>query len=150
MRKPTGAILIEWYDELGHKVGSCERNSYIIGKKIADLWESKHLGNSVVISHILYNTYRNGNKWEYKSMLFENFYAALYTQAAGRGEINPPGELKYKGYSRQLFCSLNGTAIEDITFSKSEENCLNCATHLVIMTHKGRVMYSNLLTHNKP
>jgi len=67
MRKPTGILLIEWYDGFGHKVGSCERESYIIGKKIADLWESKHPGNSVVISHILYNTHSKSDKWEYKT-----------------------------------------------------------------------------------
>jgi len=67
MRKPKGALLIEWYDELGHKAGSCERDSYTIGRKIADLWESKQPGNSVVISRILYNTKSNNHKWEYKN-----------------------------------------------------------------------------------
>lgn len=65
MRKPKGALLIEWYDELGHKVGSCERQSYTMGEKIAALWESKQPGNSVVISRILYNTKSNSDKWQY-------------------------------------------------------------------------------------
>ena len=65
MRKPRGTLLIEWYDDLGHKVGSCERDSYTTGRKIADLWESKHQDNSVVISRILYNTKSNNDKWTY-------------------------------------------------------------------------------------
>lgn len=81
--------------------------------------------------------------------IIDNFYGALYSQAVAVGEINPPGELEYKGYSRQLFCSMYGRAIEDVTFPKAEEDCTDCATHLVVMNGKGKVMYSNLLTHNK-
>jgi len=66
MRKEKGILLIEWYDELSHKAGECERDSYVTGKKFADLWESKHPGNSVVISRILYNTNCNNDKWGYK------------------------------------------------------------------------------------
>ena len=67
MRKETGSLIIEWYDELGHKAGSCVRDSLHIGEKIATLWESKHPGNSVVISRILYNTHANNNKWDYNT-----------------------------------------------------------------------------------
>lgn len=66
MRKERGKILIEWYDEYSHKVGECERKNYAIAIKIADFWESKHPKNSVVISHIMYNTHSNSDKWEYK------------------------------------------------------------------------------------
>lgn len=82
-------------------------------------------------------------------MIIDNFYAALFSNAVAIGAINPDGELDYKGYKRKLFCSVRGKAIEDITFDKAQEDSVDSATHVVIMTHKGRVMYSNLITHSK-
>lgn len=82
-------------------------------------------------------------------VIIDNFYAALYHQAVEIGTVNPPGELNYKGYKRQLFCSYQGVAMENITFSKAETTDADSATHIVIMTGKGKVLYSNLLAHNK-
>ena len=82
-------------------------------------------------------------------ILIDNFYAALYKQSVSIGDINPPGEIQYKGYTRKLFCAIHGHSIEDITFDKSEENCVDSVTHMVTMTHKGRVNHFTLITHGK-
>lgn len=70
MRKPTGKVIIEWYDRYGHKEGECERNSYGMAMKIANLWESLDPGNSVVISRILYNTKERSDKWTFDPVTF--------------------------------------------------------------------------------
>lgn len=66
MNKSTGKIIIEWYDDHGHKEGSSGCESYIHAVKIAKLWESKVPGNNVIVSRVLYNTRSNNDKWEYK------------------------------------------------------------------------------------
>jgi hypothetical protein len=65
MRKSQGKIIIEWYDDHGHKEGEHECKSYLHARRISKLWESKHPGNSAVITHILYNTKSNVDKWTY-------------------------------------------------------------------------------------
>lgn len=82
-------------------------------------------------------------------MIIDNFYGALYTQAVAIGAINPPGEVNYKGYSRKLFCSVNGHSIENVIFDKAKEDCVDVVTNFVVMTHKGKVVYSNLINHRK-
>lgn len=67
MRKKTGTVIIEWYDEYGSKSGSQECTSYTHAKKISDLWESLNSNNSCVISHIMYNTKCQINKWDHKT-----------------------------------------------------------------------------------
>ena len=82
-------------------------------------------------------------------MIIDNFYAALFTQAVRIGDINPPGEVNYKGYKRVLFCALHGHSIEDITFDKAEEDCVDTVSHFVIMTYGGKVVDSTLISHGK-
>ena len=68
MRKESGSIIIEWFDELGSKVGQLVCKSYGHAIKIADLWEGKHAGNSVVIYRVMYNTHYQNKKWDFKDV----------------------------------------------------------------------------------
>ena len=83
-------------------------------------------------------------------MIIDNYWAALYSNPVSIGDINPPGELDYKGYKRIQFCALDGQSIEEIVFPKSESKDGHTATHLVVMTSNGTVKFSQLITHNYP
>ena len=81
-------------------------------------------------------------------MIIDNYWAALYSNSVPIGSVNPPGELNYKGYQRQLFCAIDNNSLEPVTFPKSQSSDAYDATHLVVMTGNGTVKFCQLLTHN--
>ena len=67
MRKITGLIVVELYDEYSHKVHIKKAKSFIKASKKVEKWEKKNPRYTGVISRILYNTNFKSDKWEYKS-----------------------------------------------------------------------------------
>jgi len=67
MNKSTGKIIIEFYDDHASKVKTMEETSYILAKVLVTDWEKRDERNSAIISRILYNTFSNSDKWEYKN-----------------------------------------------------------------------------------
>jgi len=77
-------------------------------------------------------------------LIIDNYYAALYTQAVRIGQINPPGEADYKGYSRQQCCFINGRAVEAIMWDKAGGSV--DITSIAIMTAQGTIIAVNDLS----
>ena len=65
MRKETGLIFLEKYDEYSHKVDTIEKPNVVDAICEANDWEEQHPRNSAVVSRILYNTNSKMDKWGY-------------------------------------------------------------------------------------
>lgn len=66
MKKETGKLLIECYDNYGNKVVSHEDETrYTVALVLAKAWEDKNEGNTAVISRIMYNSVCEHEKWAY-------------------------------------------------------------------------------------
>lgn len=66
MRKETGKLIIQYYDEYGHKVSEeDEDDSFISSKDKVLAWENNRPGNNAVVMRVMYNTHSNNQKWKY-------------------------------------------------------------------------------------
>lgn len=58
--------VIEFYDELSHRVLKETATNYMLSCKRAREWEKKQAGFSAVVSRVLYNS-NYKDKWTYKN-----------------------------------------------------------------------------------
>lgn len=56
------------------------------------------------------------------NFVVERCEAALYDRLVRVGDVNPPGEVAYKGYRRVRFLSYGGGNLCDIAFPGSEQD----------------------------
>lgn len=63
MRKERGTYIIEYYDNVGHKVKKETESGYTKALLNVHEWEQENKGNNAVITLIMYNTILNNEKW---------------------------------------------------------------------------------------
>jgi hypothetical protein len=68
------------------------------------------------------------------------YWACLFDREPAIGDINPVGEIYYKGYARVQMAALNGKNLTEIRFPASEQGREVFASHVVAVDNAGKVV----------